>query len=92
MGHNRRQNLWKEQHGFCFWCRRQCHLGGSGRRMFTVDHLIHRMDPIRKTEGWYKLQRTVGACASCNRRRGDEDMLRFARAALPADNQPREQS
>lgn len=77
----RRLRLFKQQKGLCHWCGKQCRLINGGKWMFTVDHLIHRMDPIRKTPGWQRQQRTVGACVGCNRRRGDQDQARFSKLA-----------
>lgn len=72
----RRDNLWKEKNGKCFWCNcdtvlpNQCDKKKPPLHMATIDHLrtrfmTSRKDPIAPDE-----YRVVLSCLKCNRLRG----------------------
>lgn len=63
---NRRNRLFEEQGGKCYYCRRKMSLSGRGCRRVTIEHLVRRSDG-----GNHSNDNVVAACARCNEWRDD---------------------
>lgn len=76
MGHkSRRDTLFREQNGACYWCGRLmliCVRPTSGRapgNMCTLDHVLDRNHPRRRVAPYPGEVRRVAACYDCNQQR-----------------------
>ena len=78
----RRNNLWNQEGGKCFWCGCETTLPPDGQMSritrnipdneATIDHLRTRFDENRQEPGNGQETRTVLSCRKCNNERGKE--------------------
>lgn len=73
----RRENLWINEDGKCYWCGRETFLPPKGDPKAlpspdwaTVDHIRTRLDKNRRDQNIENAPRTVLACWECNNLRG----------------------
>lgn len=78
----RREKLWKEESGKCFWCGVITSLPPQGEakviptpELATLDHLRTRLDNTRQEPNTQNEQRTVLSCWACNNARGALDQI-----------------
>jgi len=98
----RRQELWVQQDGKCFWCQSPTLLAlwcvetheTPPDNLATLEHLLHSRDPRRRVPPVGGEQRLAMACYRCNQDRGARDELRLRKKGrVDIDNQqPGEQS
>lgn len=72
-----RHRLYAVQDGTCFYCLCQTTLDGStgANNKFTIDHVVPQVR-IRKGRNRNR-DNVVGACASCNKSKGDQRLVKF---------------
>jgi hypothetical protein len=81
------RRLYAEQGGRCKWCGKPVVLHGEPGRMrpvtgilsgkaATLDHVYHWTDPRRHEPGGHSV--FVMACSTCNRNRGQEELIAAA--------------
>jgi hypothetical protein len=73
----RRDKLWTEKHGKCFWCGINTILPHKGENrnqydanLATLDHLRSRLEMSRHEPNFSNEERTVLSCLLCNHTRG----------------------
>lgn len=74
--HRQRTRLHEKQNGLCFWCSAKCTLFPVRNRQMKIDHVIAVCEG-----GTHDDENLVGACDTCNRKRGVEQKNRLRRAA-----------
>lgn len=77
-----RYRLYAVQDGTCFYCLCRTTLDGStgANNKFTIDHVVPRVRIRRDRSRRHRsvhLFNIVGACASCNRLKGDQRLVKF---------------
>lgn len=93
----RREKLWDEKQGKCYWCGVDTILPPRGAtriehhdNLATLDHLRSRLKPDRQIPNNTNEERTVLSCWLCNNLRGRLDQLATQEVtiAIPPDMMP----
>lgn len=72
----RKEKLWREKNGKCYWCNRDTVIPPSNANLrckpetATIDHLRTKLMKNRKQPNYTNEERTVLSCFECNQVRG----------------------